>query len=193
MRLHLFFLFLLHLCTRSLLAQNPYAYSLSKTNHRCVPAEAFLEIKNLQTNDSITLSWSTGEQNVTRINGLKNGEHSVNVRIKHHDSLTRYYDTTLVFYIDKEECPVAVSKFFTPNDDNYNDVMSITNVDFFPEFELEIFNKWGQRVHHQKHSYTPWDGKWNGIDLPDGTYYYVFFYSEKNKKQAAKGDVTILR
>jgi hypothetical protein len=48
-------------------------------------------------------------------------------------------------------------------------------------------------VHSQKGTYTPWDGKWNGINVLDGTYYYVFYYDGGNKHDLVKGDVTILR
>ena len=48
-------------------------------------------------------------------------------------------------------------------------------------------------MHSQKGTYTPWDGKWNGIHVPDGTYYYVFYYDGGHKNKHVKGDVTVLR
>ena len=177
----------------SSLAQLPYTFSFSKTKQDCNPAEVSVQISGTHNRDTVNLSWSTGEQNVTKVTGISGGEYSLRITIIHHDSLRRYFDTTLTFTIEKEDCNISVGKFFTPNDDSYNDLLYISNVQYYPDFEFEVFNKWGQRVHHQKNTFQPWDGKWNGFDLPDGTYYFVFFYSSKNKKRVEKGDITILR
>lgn len=144
--------------------------------------------------DTTLITWSNGDVNTLQVFGLTQGDYNVHVTIKHHqDTLTFLKDTTLYFSIEKELCAVTVDKYFSPNDDNYHDVMGVTNAQFHPNFELIIYNKWGQRVHAQRHEYTPWNGKWNGIDLPDGTYYYIFFYNEAERSNLVKGDVTILR
>ena len=65
---------------------------------------------------------------------------------------------------------------FSPNGDDVNDGFQILGVENFPDNELCIFNRWGNQVLNVK-GYTnddPWFGTWNGRDLPDGTYFYVF-------------------
>jgi large repetitive protein len=38
-----------------------------------------------------------------------------------------------------------------------------------------VYNRWGNLVYRQKaySNQNPWDGRWNGADLPDGPYYYI--------------------
>ncbi|PBQ31444.1 hypothetical protein CNR22_06595 [Sphingobacteriaceae bacterium] len=179
--------------TKPFYAQQPYKFTLTTNKEFCLKGSAALEISGTNPVDTITIKWSDGSRNVNQIYELAGGDYSVFVRIKHHDSLTVIKDTTFFFSIDKEVCAVSIDKYFSPNDDNYHDLMGVYNAQYHPNFELTIFNKWGQQVHTQKNSYIPWDGKWNGIALPDGTYFYVFFYDSSDKTKLVKGDVTILR
>jgi gliding motility-associated-like protein len=171
-----------------------YSFKIIHGSEYCTKALAQLTISGLDNKDSLeVINWSTGELNVLSISNLNAGEHSVNIRIKRKDTLIFYRDTTLYYNVEKTECKVTIDKYFSPNDDAYHDLMNAGNITYYPNFELQIFNKWGQRVHQQKDEFEPWNGKWNGIDLPDGTYYYVFFYDRNNKTKIEKGDVTILR
>lgn len=178
--------FLLTFVPSVLLCQVPnFVFRLSKTNVVCNKGAAGMQVDSLRTIDTLEIAWSNG-QTSSSIYNLDEGNYSVHVTIK---SLK---DTTINFKIDKEPCPVIISNHFTPNGDNYNDTWHISNIDNYPKFELYVFNKWGQQIHSQKGNYTPWDGNWNGIKVPDGTYYYVFYY-ESGKKDLIKGDVTVLR
>jgi gliding motility-associated-like protein len=63
----------------------------------------------------------------------------------------------------------------SPNGDGVNDGFVIEGIDNFPVNEVRIFNRWGNQVFLRK-GYTnddPFDGNWNGVTLPDGTYYYL--------------------
>jgi gliding motility-associated-like protein len=198
MRQHLFIslLFALFLIypVYFLQAQPEYGFTITAGKEICTKAAASLQITGTLPSDTVKIEWSTGETDILRLNNLSGGYYSVSISIKRFQDSTLYLqDTTLLFSVPKENCPVTVDKYFSPNGDNYHDVMSIVNAQFYPNFELNIFNKWGQKVHTQSREYQPWDGKWNGIDLPDGTYYYVFFFDSEEKTKLTKGDVTILR
>ncbi len=55
----------------------------------------------------------------------------------------------------------------------------------FEDNEVCIFNRWGNQVFVQK-NYTndnQWQGDWNGSVLPDGTYFYVVYDSNKTADQ----------
>jgi gliding motility-associated-like protein len=174
--------------------QTHYDFKLNKTLDVCEKATAEIEVIGTDPLDTINIAWSNGMVNAKKIVDLSGGNYSVNIKIKHRkDSLVFIKDTTFYFSIDKELCAVTVDKYFSPNDDNYHDRLSVINAEYYPNFELCIFNKWGQQIHSQKRTYTPWDGKWNGIDLPDGTYYYIFFYDSSQRNNLTKGDITILR
>ena len=75
-----------------------------------------------------------------------------------------------------ENC-IVVHNTVTPNGDGFNDHLIIDCIENYPENKVEIFNRWGNRVH----IYTNYDNEtrfWDGTDeshkpIPDGTYYYV--------------------
>ena len=175
-------------------AQSPYSYSITTTPDGCFKGTSRLEITGTIPADTVIVEWSAGYTDTRIIYDLISGNYFVHVKIKHKtDTSTLVKDTVLTYFIDKEECTVSFAKYFSPNGDNYNDLLSIANIDKYPDFELNIYDRWGQRVHHQRSSYIPWDGTWLGINLPDGTYYYVFFYNVSNRGKLVKGDVTIIR
>jgi gliding motility-associated-like protein len=62
------------------------------------------------------------------------------------------------------------------------------------EFELIIFNRWGEQVFQTTDKDFTWDGTYNGSLLPNGVYGYVVKYKgEKTTFRSAKGVMSILR
>lgn len=173
--------------------QQNYSFTVNTQKEECIKGKADIVVAGTDDDDQVSITWSSGQQNTPVIDGLSEGDYSVTLVI-HSSADTLTTDTTLFFSIGRELCPVAVANHFTPNDDGYNDVLSIYRVEHHPDFNFEVFNRWGQRVHHQKGGqYIPWDGRSAGIAVPDGTYYYVFFYDASNKDRFVKGSITLLR
>lgn len=80
---------------------------------------------------------------------------------------------------------------FTPNGDGINDFWEIPHLGDYPGCIVEVYNTAGTLVYRSVGYPTPWDGKWNGQQLPAGTYYYVI--DPKNGRGRSAGYVTILR
>ncbi|MGZ4041019.1 MAG: T9SS type B sorting domain-containing protein, partial [Bacteroidia bacterium] len=84
-----------------------------------------------------------------------------------------------------------ISTVITPNGDGYNDFWYIKNINFYPDNEVIIFNRYGQKVF----SMTGYDNSWTGTsssgNLPDGTYYYVLKFTTTDK--TFNGGITVLR
>ena len=100
--------------------------------------------------------------------------------------------------IDTVSQRVIVSKIlkipnvFSPNGDAVNDTWAIDNINTYPRSTVQIFNRYGQLVLSSfPGSYKPWDGKYNGNDLPVGVYYYII--SADNSMQPITGSLTLLR
>jgi gliding motility-associated-like protein len=68
---------------------------------------------------------------------------------------------------------VTVPNAFSPNNDEINDTWKIDKLNTYPESETNVFNRYGQNVFHCAGYDTEWDGKYNGLPLPVGTYYYT--------------------
>ena len=63
---------------------------------------------------------------------------------------------------------------FTPNQDGYNDVWKVSNIEFFSNVKLKIFDKFGIQVFTAEDVLKfNWNGLYNGRLLPSGTYWYV--------------------
>lgn len=85
---------------------------------------------------------------------------------------------------DIAKCPLAIPEAFSPNGDGINDRFT---VDFlgeqYPNFTIEIFNRWGQKVFKGNASNGMWDGTSSegslGSDVvPVGVYFYVLEYND---------------
>jgi gliding motility-associated-like protein len=81
-----------------------------------------------------------------------------------------------------------IPNVFTPNEDGINDVFGIEYSGNAP-FNLQVFNRWGQKVYESNSALEPWDGRGSrGQLLSAGVYYYVLKIGEKE----FKGNVTVL-
>ncbi|MFT5764237.1 MAG: gliding motility-associated-like protein [Saprospiraceae bacterium] len=85
---------------------------------------------------------------------------------------------------------VFVYDGFSPNGDGINEYFVINGAASNPDNILSVFNRWGGRVFFQKGYQNTWDGTWEGLDLPDATYFYYF---EDGNGSTASGYVLIQR
>lgn len=81
---------------------------------------------------------------------------------------------------------------FSPNADGTNDTWELIGIELFPQAEIELYNIWGGLIYTSKGSYTPWNGQYNGQDLPQATYYYIVDL-RKDNGEVYKGSVTLFR
>ena len=83
-------------------------------------------------------------------------------------------DTATVI-IEVECRKLIIYSGFSPNGDNVNDQFTITGIEDYPENEVIIFNRWGNEVFYRRgyNNDNAWDGRWEGQELPDGTYFYI--------------------
>lgn len=84
-----------------------------------------------------------------------------------------------------------IPNVFSPNGDGKNDTWNIKYLETLTEGKITIFNRYGQQVFNTSPYNTPWDGRFNGADLPVGVYYYII--EPNNGKKKYNGSVTILR
>jgi len=69
---------------------------------------------------------------------------------------------------------LMIPNVFTPNQDPFNNKFVITGLSTCYTYRLDIYNRWGQLMHHDEGTKLSWDGYYNGIRVPEGVYYYVF-------------------
>ncbi len=98
-------------------------------------------------------------------------------------------DTFEVLKTDKN-CQ-GIPEIFTPNGDGQNDTWIIENVNIYPDIEVKIYNRWGTLVFESTGYNTPWDGTYNGKELPSDAYYYII--DLKKEHNLLKGIISIIR
>jgi gliding motility-associated-like protein len=99
-------------------------------------------------------------------------------------------DATAQTLVHVLKVPV-VPNAFTPNNDGINDTWDIKYLNAYPNAVVEIFNRLGSKVFLSYGYSASWDGRFNGADLPVGTYYYII--SPNSGRKPVTGYLTIIR
>jgi gliding motility-associated-like protein len=104
-------------------------------------------------------------------------------------------DTILVKQVD-----LKIPSVFTPDGDAFNQTLEFQDNSFpsstldlqevYPSSELYIFDRWGKKVYHVN-NYV--NNSWDGGNLSDGVYFYIFKGHGKYETDIFRGSVTILR
>jgi gliding motility-associated-like protein len=82
---------------------------------------------------------------------------------------------------------------FTPNNDGKNDLLHFYTVNAF-DFSFVLFDRWGKVIFSTTNVDDVWDGKVDGVDLPEGTYMYKLNYTSlKHLRKESLGRITIIR
>lgn len=69
---------------------------------------------------------------------------------------------------------IHVPNAFTPNNDNLNDFFEVfTNYEVDIEYEMMVFNRWGEQVFKTNSIHEFWDGNFQGEPCPVETYTWV--------------------
>lgn len=105
---------------------------------------------------------------------------------------TDCYSDALAVTISLSNCDETPDFFipdgFSPNGDAINDTFKITGIEFiYPNYSLEIYNRYGNLMFRGNKNKPEWDGKNSdykiGIDgfAPNGVYFYIINYNKGNK------------
>ncbi len=88
---------------------------------------------------------------------------------------------------------VFIPNSFSPNGDGNNDVFTIYGQGI-KAVELDIFNRWGEKIYESNSQFAGWDGTYKGALQNPGVYVYnvkITFLDNRTKERT--GSITILR
>lgn len=137
------------------------------------------EIPILKENEKLDLKISTK----AKYPGVTTNKASIYATETDTDSLDN------ISYAIKNIYGLKFPNVFTPNHDNINDTYKISGLEFYPDNELTILNRWGNHVYEQK----SYQNNWTGDGLNEGTYFYVLNIRVNNKWEVFKGFITLIR
>jgi gliding motility-associated-like protein len=88
---------------------------------------------------------------------------------------------------------VFYPKAFTPNGDNLNDIFNVYG-QFIEDFEMSIFNRWGELMYTTMEISEGWDGSFKGNKMPEGTYTFIVRIVDRAGRNIKEsGSVLLLR
>jgi len=95
--------------------------------------------------------------------------------------------TYLATIRDKNGCGTSIPyqiyvldypRFFTPNNDGYNDSWKIKNLDMLPKSSITVFDRYGKLLKQLNSNSYGWNGTFNGKELPADDYWFVITFEE---------------
>ncbi|RLD42563.1 MAG: hypothetical protein DRI89_06955 [Bacteroidetes bacterium] len=93
--------------------------------------------------------------------------------------------------------PFYLPNAFTPNGDGLNDTFrAVPKYDYISEYQLAIYNRWGQQIFECNDIDCGWDGNYQGNPSPNGVYIYRIVYEEISQPGHTKfldGTVVLVR
>ncbi len=73
---------------------------------------------------------------------------------------------------------ISIPKFFTPNNDGYNDFFFVKDMQLLQKPIIYIFDRYGKLLKQLTAANPSWDGKYNGHEMPSTDYWYRMNYDE---------------
>jgi gliding motility-associated-like protein len=145
-------------------------------------AEVINSAGGSMTHQNITYEWSIGE--MALVESMLGVEYSLTngflqpLKILPDDILNGY--------------SIIANNLLTPNGDGVNDTWTIQYLDQYPENEVSVFNRNGERVFYTKNYQNNWNGKTSNQEVLEDTYYYIIKLSKSGKVGFKKGYLSII-
>jgi large repetitive protein len=98
--------------------------------------------------------------------------------------------TVVEVLIDKT---IYIPNAFSPNGDGVNDIFNVAVQDV-SEYELKVFNRWGELMFLSTDKKTGWDGNYKGKEMPPSVFvYHARFVFPDGEKKNKKGSFVLIR
>lgn len=155
---------------------------------------------NAAINENGAVTWYDAEE----------GGNALSVTTKLQNGVTYYASLTndnigcesssrLSVTVELQACELVFPEGISPNGDGMNDTFVIDNIESeYPNYSLEVYNRWGNLVYKGNASTPDWDGTSNqsgtlGNDvLPTGVYFYIVEFND-GSTPAKQGKVYLSR
>lgn len=106
-------------------------------------------------------------------------------------------DTTSRIVMVKDQLLYYVPNTFTPDDDEFNQAfLPVFTAGFDPyDFNLQIYNRWGETVFESNDHTVGWDGSYHGSIVPEGTYTWKiqFGMPDTDEVKVITGHINLIR
>ncbi|MBL7888029.1 MAG: gliding motility-associated C-terminal domain-containing protein [Bacteroidia bacterium] len=135
--------------------------------------------------------WSTGDVS-SSITVSSPGEYwveQVSASCSLFDTVMLFNDSCGVFQTDEA---FYIPNAFTPNGDGVNDLFGAVGIDVH-DFEISIFNRWGELIFTSTNLQDHWDGKYQQRDVAQSVYVYKLSFRKNDRFIYLTGHVVLIR
>jgi len=144
------------------------------------------DFDNLLTDRSQSIRWFDSETEGTQLNNSTALQDDTSYYAEAFDPDTGCINPNRErILVDVNDCDPQTYDFFipdgfSPNGDGRNDVFTIPNIEIiFPDFTLEIFNRYGTTLFKGNSANPSWDGSSSGATVPNGLYFYIINFNRE--------------
>ncbi len=169
-------------------------------------ANPVIDFTDATSGDAVSWSWFFGDGNDTTI--VAPDFVAGNIMTHTYDSAGTYtillltknldgcVDTAIRYLHIMEEYIVFTPSAFTPNKDGINDAFMPIGIGIDPDnFNLSIYNRWGDKIYETEDINKPWDGRGNGGKRAAQTEVYIWVLKTVDPNKAKHeyiGHVTLI-
>lgn len=151
-----------------------------------------VQLNGLAGGNNISFSWSpvTYLDNISSLNPVLTappGEYTYELTVSSSCGTATDF-VKVVVYKD-----LFIPTAFTPNNDGRNDTWLIAALTAYKEFNILVYNRYGQLVYSTNKSDKGWDGRFKGELQPGGIYVYTIKTGSGNNERTYKGTITLIR
>ncbi|QHS58559.1 gliding motility-associated C-terminal domain-containing protein [Chitinophaga agri] len=164
-------------------------FSLGRDTTLCLDNTLVLKV-DPGTGNKVRWTGGTTESTANSYNVTSTGYYTVTV---YNDCGSMSDDIAVTFKPCEPEPGFPTA--FTPNGDGKNDVFRPRAKGPMYEYELHVYNRWGQMVFFSKDEKKGWDGRYVGQVVESGSYIWVISYKTKvgGAVTIQQGQVTVLK
>lgn len=171
----------------------PSEYTVTVTNSRgCQKTKKI----NVKTSDIATITGAvtsdfSGSENSITISYSGNGDYefSLNGNLYQDSSVFQGLNAGIYWATvrDKNGCGVSAPykiyvvdypRFFTPNNDGFNDIWKIKNLELLPKSTITIFDRYGKLLKQLNDPGNEWNGTFKGKELPADDYWFTITFED---------------
>ncbi|MFC3362754.1 gliding motility-associated C-terminal domain-containing protein [Pedobacter fastidiosus] len=132
------------------------------------------DIAILTATGGVSYSWTGGD--------ILSGQNTASLRVRPKQTTTYTVTATNASGCSEvmqitinvtDDLKLLPNNVVTPNGDGKNDTWVVKNIDYYPNNDVNIYDRAGRKVYGAKGYQNNWDGTYNGMPLAEGAYIYV--------------------
>jgi gliding motility-associated-like protein len=186
-------------------AAGTYSVQVTNTSSLCSNS-ATAVVGSIVTPESATISYSAffSSEQVVTVNVVPAGDYLYQLDNGPFQSSNYFYniptgDHTITV---KNECAelapipfriVDYPKFFTPNNDGFNDLWNVFDLADQPDATIYLFDRYGKLLKQMSTVGDGWDGTYNSAEMPSTDYWFKINYKENGQFKEFKSHFSLKR